>query len=173
MIISKPVEIDPYVFDSDFQHYFDMTPDGLYRTNCDLVIHLGERPRTQRGSANPGCCSPMWTLDDNGDLYISKGYTWNGPTFLDDAMCRMLGSLVHDILCEDEAMAGGGCYSYWHRHTFFSRICRAQGEAAAMAFMSLWGLRLGNWANVIIEHMKERKRLKRSNAAKAAKGKRK
>jgi hypothetical protein len=153
--------INPYAFQPAFSHWFDATPDGDYVLNRDLVIDLGERPRTQDGRDNPGCCGDHWTLSEDGRLLATKGLRWNGPTFIDDAACRMLGSLVHDILCTEEAMAGGGCYSYWRRHRFFSDICAAQGEWKAMAFVSLWGLRAFNWANVIKNRLTARRKAHR------------
>ena len=158
---TSPLELSPYIFQPAALHWYDMREDGCYVVNRDLLVKLGERPRTQKGRDNPGCCGDHWVLSESGDLLVLKGYAFNGPSFVDDASCRMLASMVHDILCEAEAIAGGGCYSYWRRQAFYGTICAAQGEVAWFAACETWALRAFNWCNMLINRVKARKRARR------------
>lgn len=160
-IENKPLEVDPYVFQEDDNSWYERHPDGNYVVKQDLIIKLKVKPVSPKKGVSPGCAGDHFVLSEDGDLYIMKGFTFNGPDFLDDAACRMLAAMVHDALCTAEAR---GQYSYWQKNKFFGDICNAQGDALQLGrikirFGNLWfvGLLAGNWANPFYSKLLKRR----------------
>lgn len=132
--------INPYTMQHQPLAWIRVNDGGTYSLVVPLTIVLGKCPR-------PGkWCIKGARLEGDGDLAVQLGSEWNGPNVMDDAVCRMLASLVHDILCSTGML---GAYSYLDRQRIYRDILIAQGEARWSAALQYAGLVLGNWTTTI------------------------
>ena len=132
--------INPYTRQHQPLAWIGVNDDGTYSLVVGLSIVLGRCPQPGKWSC-PGA-----RLEGDGDLVIESGSKWNGPNVVDDAVCRMLASLVHDILCTPGML---GAYGYTERQRIYRDILVAQGEARWFANVQFGLLWLGNWAMTI------------------------
>lgn len=74
-------------------------------------------------------CSTDWlSLADNGNLTISKGYAWDGPSGPTiDTNTFMRGSLVHDALYQLIRLGLIGAVCRDHADKILMRICLEDG----------------------------------------------
>lgn len=83
------------------------------------------------------------TLDTHGDLYVKKGYAWDGPsgpTF--DTPTFMRGSVIHDALYQ---LIREGHLSHEFREAAdreLRRVCLEDGMHRVRAWWVYWGVRL-------------------------------
>lgn len=140
--ISRKIEVNPYEFQKDVLEWMEMEPNGNYVVQKFLDIDLKIKPTSPVKGISPGCAGDCFTLAEDGHLLIMKGFTFNGPNFVDDAACRMLASMVHDALCSESAL---GQYRYVQRQRFYKDILLAQGEAKWFANVQFGALVAFNW----------------------------
>ena len=114
-----------------------------YRDGYKYVLHEDHVAQT---SVKPAqfVYSPFLRLDSDGNLYISAGYAWDGPSGpAFDTPNFMRASLVHDCLY---AMMREGYISIDFRDeaddTMY-RICREAGMSALRAWGCYQGVRIG------------------------------
>lgn len=126
---------NPYRFEPDVLECLKMDGNGNYMLCRDVVIRLGYKPA--RAVKVRRC-----ELLEDGELLLSRGFRFNGPNVIADRPTRLLASLVHDALCNEEF---SGCYSYWRKNRIYADIEIAQHEPRWLAELHFIGLLAGNW----------------------------
>lgn len=126
---------NPYRFEPDVLEWLKMDGLGNYMLVRDVVIRIGFKPSKAVKIAKA-------ELTAGGDLLLSRGFRFNGPNVIADRPTRLLASLVHDALCNEEF---SGCYSYWRKNRIYADIEIAQHEPRWMAELHFLGLLAGNW----------------------------
>lgn len=135
--LQLPAEIiNPYKFCDDFQRNFRMLKNGEYEIIVNAVsFQLGIKvKKTVIGS---GC-----KLTTSGVLTLYKGFRWNGPNVVQDAMSKIMAAAIHDALYDPKLAAVTG---YLDKQTCYYRVCVAQGASKVDAGKDWLGLVLGAW----------------------------
>ena len=133
------IAIDCFQFQKDFLEWTECNEDGTYTMQVDIVMDLKSKPRS-------GAVGDGWILSNAGQLTLLKGYTWNGPNVVQDAVSKMLASAVHDVLCTKECW---NQYGYWRKQAIYTDIMKAQHSGWFAAEADRLGLLLGCWTSIL------------------------
>uniref|UniRef100_A0A6M3LBQ4 Uncharacterized protein n=1 Tax=viral metagenome TaxID=1070528 RepID=A0A6M3LBQ4_9ZZZZ len=81
-----------------------------------------------------------------GVLWLFEGYTWNGSNVVPDLPSCLLGSAIHDALCEAIDGSGYGWFARFrlrrHADWLYGVVCDMQGMWGARARVRYFGLRM-------------------------------